>query len=64
MSGMSRIEALRGPRADPTLVSFFRGEVWSYQTFVEGVKVKRLNERKCPCQRSREEITFGEGIRS
>lgn len=32
---------------------------WSYQTIVEGAKVKRINERKSPCQRSPEQIEFG-----
>ena len=39
--------ARRDPRATAT---------WSYQTFVEGAKVKRLNERGSPCQRSPREI--------
>jgi len=32
---------------------------WSYQTFVEGAEVQRLNERKCPCRRSLEQIALG-----
>ncbi len=32
---------------------------WSYQTFVEGAKVKCLNERKSPCQRSSRLTEFG-----
>jgi hypothetical protein len=32
---------------------------WSYQTFVKGAEVQRLNERKCPCRRSLEQIALG-----
>ena len=47
-----RLKAAREPRHE-------LGRTWSYQTFVEGAKVKRLNERESPCQRSARQIEFG-----
>ena len=42
----------------PSMKICCKNDNGSYKTFVEGARVKRLNERKRPCQRSPEPIAF------
>lgn len=61
-TGLARIQ-LTGRmlpiRAAACMLGMMLRNAWSYQTFVEGANVKRLNQRMRPWQRSSELITFG-----